>query len=175
MTILRCTNKVLKEFGRKKPALAEVPGNVSSMDEWYVNLFRLNRRKCLLFANAGTLFSFVAVGVARKDIQNLPELFRKELSKALFYEEFSAGEIQKVMKQVDTITIAKACNRSVLGSMNQMLFEYEHTVYRHQYFEDKELIEANRDLNRSLRSAIGEGRNDYGVPIEEFKKKLVLP
>ena len=175
MIVLRLTSKVLKEFGRKKPALAEVPGNVSSMDEWYVNLFRLNRRKCLLFANAGTLFSFVAVGVARKDIQNLPELFRKELSKALFYEEFTAGEIQKVMKQVDTITIAKTCNRSVLGSMNQMLFEYEHTVYRHQYFEDKELIEANRDLNRSLRSAIGEGRNDYGVPIEEFKKKLVLP
>ncbi len=144
--------------------------------------------------------------MARKDIQNLPELFRKELSKALFYEEFSAGEIQKVMKQVDTITIAKACSRSVLGSMNQMLFEYEHTVYLHQYFEDRELIEANRDLidlsvtngsqyclfpkedmdteyviggekanNRSLRSAIGDGRNDYGVPIEEFKKKLVLP
>lgn len=56
-----------------------------------------------------------------------------------------------------------------------MLFEYEHTVYRHQYFEDRELIEANRDLNRSLRSAIGEGRNDYGVPIEQFKKNLVLP
>ena len=46
--------------------------------------------------------------VTRKDIQNLPELFSKELSKALFYEEFTAGEIQKVMKQVDTVTFAKA-------------------------------------------------------------------
>ena len=82
---------------------------------------------------------------------------------------------RRAITMVDTITIAKACDRSVLGSMNQMLFEYEHTVYRHQYFEDRELIEANRDLNRSLRSAIGEGRNDYGVPIEQFKKNLVLP
>ncbi len=173
--ILRCTAKVIKELKSSKSQVFDQQGSTRALDEWYVNLFHLNRRKCLMFTNAESLFSFVAVGVSRKDIQNLPELFRKELSKALFYEEFSAGEIQRIMKQVDTITIAKACNRSVLGSMNQMLFEYEHTVYRHQYFEDRELIEANRDLNRSLRSAIGEGRNDYGVPIEEFKKKLVLP
>src|SRR3989338_2448811 len=115
MIIFRLTSKVLKEFGRQKPVLAEVPGNVSSMDEWYVNLFRLNRRKCLLFANAGTLFSFVAVGVARKDIQNLPELFRKELSKVLFYEEFSAGQIQEILKRTDQIAIAKTNNRSVLA------------------------------------------------------------
>ena len=175
MTILRCTNKILKEFGKKKPVLAEVSENVLSIDEWYVNLFHLNRRKCLMFSNAGTLFSFVVVGVSRKDIHNLPELFRKELSKALFYEEFSAGQIQEIMKRADTIAIAKTASRSVLASMSQMLFEYEHTVYRHQYFKDQELIEVNRELNRSYRSAIGEGRHDYGVPIEQFKKNLVLP
>lgn len=174
MAILRLTNKVLKEFGKKKPRLAEVAEDASNLDEWYVNLFRLNRCKCLMFTNAGTLFSFFVIGVARKDIQNLPEVFKKELSKALFYEEFSARQIQELMKRAEKITIAKTASRSVLASMNQMLFEYEHTVYRHQYFEDQKLIEVNRELNRSYRSAIGEGRNGYGVPIEEFKKKLVL-
>ena len=173
MIIFRLTNKVVKEFGKKKPALVEVSEDVSSMDEWYVNLFHLNRRKCLMFTNAESLFSFVAVGVSRKDIQNLPELFRKELSKALFYEEFTAGQIQEILKRVEKIAITKTCSRSVLASMNQMLFEYEHTVYRHQYFKDQELIEVNRELNRSFRSAIGEGRHDYGVPIEQFKKNLV--
>lgn len=175
MMTIRCTAKVLKELKIASSQVSAQPEAVGALDEWYVNLFRLNRRKCLIFTNAGTLFSFVVTGISRKDIQSLPELFRKELSKALFYEEFTAGQIQEIMKRSDKIAIAKTCSRSVLASMNQILFEYEHTVYRHQYFEDRELIEVNREMNRSLRGAIGEGRNDYGVPIEQFKKNLVLP
>jgi len=40
MTVLRLTNKVLKEFGKQKPKFARVPEE-SGADEWYVNLFRL--------------------------------------------------------------------------------------------------------------------------------------
>lgn len=170
--IIHCTAKVLKELKFAKSQISGKPGSCSVLDEWYVNLFYLNRRKCLMFANAGTLFSFVVTGVSRKDIQNLPELFRKELSKALFYEEFTAGQIQEIMKRSDEIIIAKTCSRSVLASMNQMISEYEYTVYRHQYSEDQELIAVNRKLNRMLRGAIGESKHDYGVPIECFKKNL---
>jgi len=116
----------------------------------------------------------VAAGVSRKDIQNLPELFRKELSKALFYEEFSADQIQDTMKLADKTTIAKTISCSVLASMNQMLFEYEHMAERYAHLGDEGMVVANKKLNRMLRGAIGEGRNDYGVPIEQFKKSLVL-
>ena len=101
MLILRLTNKVLKEFGKEQPELVEVSENVPALDEWYVNLFHLNRRKYLLFTNAGSLFSFVAGGISRKNVRNLPELFRKELSRTLFYEEFSAGQIEEFMKRAD--------------------------------------------------------------------------
>lgn len=170
--ILRCTSKVLKELKISRLQLDDQPESVSALDEWYVNLFYLNRRKCLMFTNAGTLFSFVVTGVSRRDIQNLLELFRKELSKALFYEEFQSEQIQEIIKRAEKITIAKTCSRSVLASMNQMIAEYAHTVYRHQYTEEQELIVANRKLNRMLRGAIGEGRHDYGVPIECYRKNL---
>lgn len=172
MLILCLTNKVLKEFGKEKPALAEVSEDVSSINEWYVNLFYLNRRKCLMFTNAGALFSFVAAGVSRKDIQNLPELFCKALSRALFYEEFTAGQIQEIMKRLDQITIAKTSNRSVLSSMNQMIFEYEYMAGKYAHLGDEGMITANRKLNKMLRGAIGEGRHDYGVPIERFTEMV---
>ena len=104
--------------------------------------------------------------------ENLPELFRNELSKALFYEEFSSGQIQEVMKLADKITIANTNNRSVLASMNWMVYEYECTLSQYQHLGDEGIIVANRKLNRMLRGAIGEGRNDYGVPIERFKEMI---
>ena len=167
MIVLRLTNKVLKEFGKQKPELVQVAEG-SGANEWYVNLFRLDRRKCLLFTHAGTLFSFVVAGVSRKDIQSLPELFRKELSRALFYEEFSAGQIEEFMKRAQEITIAKTTSRSVLSSMNQILYEYPYIMARFAHLGGEGLVAANRELNTMLRGAIGEGRHDYGEPRELF-------
>lgn len=171
MIILRLTNKVFKEFGKQKPEIVQ-GDEKSDANEWYVNLFRFDRRKCLLFTHAGTLFSFVVAGVSRKDIQGLPELFRKELSKALFYEEFSAVQIEDFMKRVQQIAIAKTTNRSVLSSMNQILYEYSYTAVRFAHLGADALIAANRELNTMLRGAIGEGGRGYGVPIECFTEMV---
>ncbi len=154
-----------------KSQISDQPESIA-FEEWYVNLFYLNRHKCLMFTNAGALFSFVVVDVSRKDIQNLQELFRKELSRALFYEEFSAGQIQEIMKRAEKITIAKTISRSVLASMNQMTFEYEFTSEKYQHLGDKGTIAANRKLNRMLRGAIGKSRHDYGIPVERFKEMI---
>lgn len=171
MIILRLTNKVFKEFRKEKPEFAQA-AEESGADEWYVNLFHIDRRKCLLFANAGTLFSFVVAGVSRKDIQGLPELFRKELSKALFYEEFVAEQIADFMKRVQQIAMAKTTNRSVLSSMNQILYEYPYIAARFAHFGAEGLVAANRELNTMLRGAIGEGGRGYGVPIERFTEMV---
>lgn len=169
--IFKEVSKVLKELRITKSQILDQPESVA-VEEWCVNLFYLNRRKCLMFTNAGALFSFVVVDVSRKDIQNLQELFRKELSLALFYEEFSAGQIQEIMKRAEKITIAKTISRSVLASMNQMTFEYGFTSEKYQHLGNDGTVAANRDLNRMLRGAIGKGRYDYGKPIERFREMV---
>ena len=171
MIVLRLTNKVFKEFGKQNPELAPV-SEESGADEWYVNLFRLDRRKCLLFTHVGTLFSFVVEGVSRKAIQGLPELFRKELSKALFYEEFSSGQIEEFMRRAQKIEIAKTASRSVLASMNQILLEFPYIMARFAHLGDERLVAVNRELNTMLRGAIGDGRHNYGVPIERFTEMV---
>ena len=169
--IFRCTSKVLKKLKITKPQISDQTASVA-FEEWYVNLFYLNRHKCLMFTNAGALFSFVVVDVSRKDIQNLQELLRKELSRALFYEEFTAGQIQEILKRSEKITIAKTISRSVLASMNQMTFEYGFISEKYQHLGDEGTIAANRDLNRMLRGAIGKSRYDYGIPVERFKEMI---
>lgn len=168
--IIRCTYKVLKELKITTSQISGQLESVGALEEWYVNLFYSNRRKRLIFTNAGALFSFVVADVLRKDIQNLQELFRKELSRALFYEEFSARQIQEIMKRAEKITIAKTISRSVLASMNQMIFEYGHMVDKYAHLENEGMITASRKLNKLLRGAIGKGRHDYGAPVERFKE-----
>lgn len=140
MIIIRCTTKVLKELEIPKAQIKDYSDPTRSLQEWYANLFYLDRRKCLLFTHAGTLFSFVVAGVSRKDIQGLPELFRKELSKALFYEEFSSGQIEEFMKRAQVITIAKTTSRSVLSSMNQILFEYPYIMARLAHLGEEGMV-----------------------------------
>lgn len=53
-----------------------------------------------------------------------------------------------------------------------MIFEFECMVGKYANLGNDEMIAANRKLNKMLRGAIGEGRNDYGVPIESYKKNL---
>lgn len=59
MRILYCTQKLLKELNVLP--LSD-PGEVSSSEglgNWYANLLRIERRKCLLFTNEKTLYSFL--------------------------------------------------------------------------------------------------------------------
>lgn len=168
--VLRCTAKVLKETRITKSQISDQPESVGALEEWYVNLFYLNRRKCLIFTNARALFSFVVADVSRKDIQNLQEFFRKELARALFYEEFSAEQIHEIMKLTEAIIIAVTNSRSVLASMNQMIFEYQHMADQYVHSRNEGMITVSRKLNKLLRGAIGKGRHDYGVPVERFKE-----
>ena len=60
MRLLHCTQKLLKELG--KPPLQNPdtsPENSEGLGNWYANLLRIDRRKCLLFTNEKTLYTFL--------------------------------------------------------------------------------------------------------------------
>lgn len=63
--IIRCTNTVLKLIDTPPEELVSAePSN----DDWYANLFFVNRRRCLLLAHAGTLFPVLAADVRKGDL-----------------------------------------------------------------------------------------------------------
>ncbi|MCD4652750.1 plasmid pRiA4b ORF-3 family protein [bacterium] len=163
MLIPRCTGKVLKEMGVPKSDLEDVSGDCHPLQEWYVNLFYFNRKKCLLFTNAATLFSFVAHGVSRSEIRDIESLFRKRLSKALYDEELKSDQMKSINDKLGTFVLARTVSRSVLASMNDRTSHYE-------FLKSRSMVEGNIDdagiqceLNKTPMGAL-----KYNYPIECF-------
>lgn len=172
MILIRCTAKVLKELGISKSQIIDYSDQPQPLQEWYANLFYRNRKRCLIFTNTDSLFSFIVPHVYRKDIKNILELFRKGLSKALFYENFDADQIKKVMSLVDDLTIAKTNNRSVLGSMNELVFQYLSYLDLHEDDGEEGLILASHKLNKTPMSGVKEEGFNFGMPINCLKEIL---
>ena len=90
---IRCTQKLLAQIGPEK-RIDEAASPESPWD-WYANLLWIERRKCVLFTNAGTLYCFLSPDVRAKEIRSLPALFRSHLCDNLTYEGFSPVVIEK--------------------------------------------------------------------------------
>ncbi len=67
MTLLHCTAKLLKEL--KNPLLqnSDTP-NPEGLGNWYANLLRIDRRKCILFTNEKTFYSFMITKVKKENL-----------------------------------------------------------------------------------------------------------
>jgi len=163
LTVLRCTAKVLKEMGMPKSALEEVLATNHPLQEWYVNLFFFSRKKCLIFMNAATLFSFVMHGVSRNEIKDLASLFRKRLANALYYLEFNSDQMKLIRDKLEAVVLAKTVNRSVLASLTDMTRHYVHLKSRAMAEGDKDDAAVQQGLNRTPMGAL-----NYNYPIEHF-------
>jgi len=129
MQLIRCTKKLQKEMGFTKPALATAEPSPTRLGPWHANLIFIDRRKCVLFTNDKTLFNFIAVDVSRAQIRNFSELFRGWFSCVLADEGFPRPVIEAVMAEHVDIAYANTNSKSVLGSMNDIAFQYEYFVF----------------------------------------------
>ena len=58
MRLIHCTAKLLKELGNPPLQSPDEP-NPQGLGNWYANLLRIDRKKCILFTNEKTLYSFL--------------------------------------------------------------------------------------------------------------------
>ncbi len=115
--LIRCTAKLLKEVDLTNSSLVDSVQDESTLGEWYANLFFAQRKKCIIFTNTRTLFTFVSFNVNRAEIRNLGELFRRGLGKALLDEDFDGALIQRLVNECSRLQFAKTTDRSILGVM----------------------------------------------------------
>jgi hypothetical protein len=85
-------------------------------------------------------------------------------------ERFSLDIINKAMQEYSEIGFAKTASRQVLGSMNQIAFEYEIRVQMKEGLGNIRILETNRDMNKTLRTML-EGKK-YFYPIEALIEVL---
>jgi hypothetical protein len=138
----------------KAGELAE-PGEVEGvLKEWYVNLLRIERRKCLLFAEATTLYLFLVPGVVKNDVENLPALFAEQLRVNLRRDGIPEAVVARVAG-VEPFHLAKTRDRRVLGSMNDLTHHYRYHIESVGGLAHADMQELNRRMNRIPMSLLG--------------------
>jgi hypothetical protein len=165
MLVLRCTAKLLKELGCE-PADTDDVAKAHVLNVWFANLLRLDRRKCVLFTNEKTLFSFLVPGLKREQLRSIGEVFAENLSERLAAE--GLGKYEKKLVGDRSITaIAKTNSKSVLGSMNDLALQIEYHIKGCGGLETMDLKRLNREINRVPMGALG-----YRYAIESFEDEL---
>ncbi|MFC1965576.1 DUF6933 domain-containing protein [Chloroflexota bacterium] len=164
MGIIRCTAKLLAEL-KTKPTNGL--SQSSAWCDWHANLLWVDRKKCVLFTNNPTLYSFFLPSIKKSILKNFEEVFRLSLFKSLIAEGFAEPQVEYVLRQHQHIVIAKTNSRSILGSMNDLAFQIKSMISATGGLANADLSEINRHLNRIPMSAI-----KYKVSIDELKRLL---
>lgn len=173
MLLIRCTAKLRKEMGLTEAELRDAadPGDAEfPIDIWYANLLRIERRKCLLFTNAASLFSFITFNAGKAKLKKLDAVFREGLEQAMKREGFSAREISQLMERYGNVVYSRTSSRSILASMNSiasMAEVYIRVEGGFEYLDPDDPGVINLKINRVPMSAL-----DAVFPIEAFASSL---
>lgn len=154
--ILRCTTRVLDLIGVRAQALVDVP---AAEEDWYANLFWIQRRKCLLLMHTGTLFPIVAADVRKRDLRDLGSWMTGSIEDALAAERLPLSTLG--LLEPASLQVARTASRSVLGFMNQAAQECQYMIEMRGGLEHADVGALNFQLRRTLRN-----RDGYHQPIE---------
>jgi len=165
MPYICCTQKLAKELGVK---LSTTPTQSEGLGNWYANLLRIDRRKCVLFTHEQTLYSLLVPNLKKTEFQQLDDIFVQALFKQLRVEMFTQGQIKSVLDEYDgKIKYAKTENKSVLGSMNDLALHIKTEVQIHKDLANIDMFLLARKLNRIPFKSIG-----YEYPETLFRLRL---
>ncbi len=163
MLLIRCTQKLLKEFGARPDEAVHVMPGLS----WHANLLRFDRRKCLLFTHDQTLFSVFLPSVTKTDYPHLAEMFGQRLFRAMRLFDFNQQQIETMLEQARELRFAKTNSRSVLGSMNDMKQMMGWIIHNDGGLAATDMDELTRLINKTSFKAIG-----YSSPSERMHTLL---
>ncbi len=167
MRLIRCTKKVLVEVGLPLNELYETDITQLPIGDWYANIIKVCRKKCIMFVNEVTLFSFPVFGIPKSKMKNLADIFRKFLSEELEREGFEDLTIVKVLQLYKNVGIGRCTNKSILGNMNDLAYHYKNMPINHEVFDLQDVYSATRDINR-----IPQKNLDWEYSIVKLKKAI---
>ena len=119
--LVRCTKKLLRALCVEQAMVDNDDSSIGVFEEWYGNLIWVDRRKCLVFTDSRTLFSFLIPAVKKRDWANFGEFFRSHLGTALERERLDTALF---VAETEAVLFGPTRDRRVLGSQNDLVFGY---------------------------------------------------
>ena len=164
MALIQCTKKLLTAL----PADLEIDQEKSSLlGNWHANLLLIERRKCVIFTNDATLYSLFVPRLIKPDFQKLSSIFISNLAANFTYEGLDKYIDEVLEDYQNNVSFGKSSNRSVLGSMNDIVNMINTYLYQHGGLENVNCLKLNQELNRIPLKAI-----KYNYAIECLQKQL---
>jgi hypothetical protein len=164
MAIIRCTNRLLNEL-RIKPT--GIQDQFPSLYDWHANLLWLNHQKYVLFTNDLTLYSLLMYWSKTPRPVDFLERFKLCMFNSLMSEGIAIAQVEYVLSEHVQVTITKSNSRSVLGSMNDLVFQIKSMIYMNGGLANTDISEISQQVNRIPMGAI-----KYKVGIDELKRRI---
>lgn len=168
--IIRLSQKLTRKI--KAGKLGELPRHDNPYADWSCHLFTADRTQYIIMCNTASMYSCVMFG---KGITNDSRFIERALTTIREFMEDDGEQFayRKFIKpETGSVTFAKALNRSVIGSINELVM----TAEIHLVEGDMAPYEVGFKLNDYLLSAIAaEGDRGYVTPKEAFKRLANQP
>jgi len=105
--------------------------------------------------------SLVTVAVPVKEVENLIPLFRLRVENLLLMIDIEQGVIDREISHLEPVQFARTASRSLLGSMNDIAWNYQYISEEAEYLSRLSLSDAELKL-----SMMPSGVLDYRLPAE---------
>lgn len=165
--ILRLSQKLNKKIQAGK--LSEMPLDDNPYADWSCHLFTADRTQYIIMSNTASLYSCVMFGKGITDDSRFTERaltsireFMEDDGQQFVYRKFIAPESGEVQ-------FAKALNRSVTGSMNELIMAAKMYLIEDDMAPHEVGFKLNGILLSTLKSP--EGRK-YAEPRDAFKRLM---
>jgi hypothetical protein len=156
MVTIRCTRKLYK-FLEITPIEDPEPAT-GTLGDWYANLVPTYAGDLIMFVNERSL---VTVAVPVREVENLLPLFRLRVENLLLMLDVEQEVIDREVSHLEPVQFAKTASRSILGSMNDIAWNYQYISEEAEYVSRLSLSDAELKL-----SMMPSGVLDYQLPAE---------
>lgn len=161
--------------------LKSLASNILSKEQddifkWGAKIFYFDRRKCLQIMNFASKVNIILVDIKVQDVDEISNMLANYL-KIIYKDDLEAVELlDRYFKETPISFFDNLKDSSVIGSLNYNERYFLEDGYRlYDFIEDGILHTINLNKHFNFRHIVGknsDGKKDYIVPGEEFKKML---
>jgi hypothetical protein len=147
--------------------LQTLPPDENPFADWSAHLFVAARTQYILLSNTKALYSTVLYGKGITDDGRFIERALSGLRESLMADGQESIYQRFIAPASGTVRFAKALNRSVTGSMNDLTYEAKFLLIE----RDLSPFDVGSQINDTPMSALPSSRGDkYGTPRAAFKR-----
>jgi hypothetical protein len=129
--------------------------------KWHANVFRMAKKNNLIIMNNKTRYCFILFGIRKEHYRNFKEIFLNALIENLKADGISEPLINNYISNANSIKFIKTYDRSVLGSMTDMVKMTEFMIEDYLPIQEMNIIELNKINNNTPLVKLKKFPNQY--------------